>query len=90
VSLLIRPTRRYQQHGKSREALVDQQNDIMTSIPEARWDYKSFYGSPDSKDPPTTCDITLDKAGFVELAGYDRYMIIRALPVTILLSSLSV
>ena len=48
-----------------------QRDDIMTPIPEARWDHKSFYRSPDSKVPPATCDITLDKAGFVELAGFD-------------------
>ena len=28
-------------------------------------------GSPDSIDPPATCDITLDEAGFVELAGFN-------------------
>ena len=54
------------------KALIDQQDDIMTPIPEARWDHKSFYRPPDSKNPPATCDITLDKAGFVELAGFDH------------------
>ena len=44
----------------------------MTPIPEARWDHKSFYRSSDSKNPPATCDITLDKAGFVQLAGFDH------------------
>ena len=41
-------------------------------IPEDRWHHKSFYRPPDSKNPPATCDITLDKAGFVELAGFDH------------------
>jgi hypothetical protein len=54
------------------KVLIDQRDDIMTPIPEARWDHKSFYRSPDSKNPPATCDITLDKAGFVELAGFDH------------------
>ena len=54
------------------KALIDQRDDIMTPIPEARWDHKSFYRSPDSKDPPGPCDITLDKAGFVDLAGFDH------------------
>ena len=54
------------------KALIDQRDDIMTPIPEARWDHKSFYRHPDSKNPPATCDITLDKAGFVELAGFDH------------------
>jgi hypothetical protein len=54
------------------KALIDQRDDIMTSIPEARWDHKSFYRSQDSKNPPATCDITLDNAGFVELAGFDH------------------
>jgi hypothetical protein len=34
------------------KALIDQRDDIMTPIPEARWDHKSFYRHPDSKDPP--------------------------------------
>jgi hypothetical protein len=54
------------------KALIDQRDDIMTPIPEARWYHKSFYRSPDSKNPSATCDITLDKAGFVELAGFDH------------------
>ena len=54
------------------KALIDQRDDIMTPIPEARWDHKSFYRHPDSKDPPAPCDITLEKAGFVELAGFDH------------------
>ena len=54
------------------KALIDQRDDIMTPIPEARWDHKSFYRSPDSKDPPAPCDITLEKAGFIDLAGFDH------------------
>ena len=54
------------------KALIDQRDDIMTPIPEARWDHKSFYRSPDSKEPPAPCDITLNKAGFVDLAGFDH------------------
>jgi len=54
------------------KALINQRDDIMTPIPEARWDHKSFYRSPDSKEPPAPCDITLEKAGFVDLAGFDH------------------
>ena len=54
------------------KALIDQRDDIMTPIPEARWDHKSFYRSPDSKEPPAPCDITLEKAGFIDLAGFDH------------------
>jgi acyl transferase domain-containing protein len=54
------------------KALIDQRDDIMTPIPEAWWDHKSFNSSPDSKNPSATCDITLDKAEFVELAGFDH------------------
>ena len=53
-------------------ALIDQRDDIMTPVPEARWDQKSFYRSPDSKDPPGPCDITLEKAGFIDIAGFDH------------------
>ena len=54
------------------KALIDQRDDIMTPIPEARWDHQSFYRSPDSKEPPAPCDITLEKAGFVDIAGFDH------------------
>ncbi|KAF8151526.1 hypothetical protein B0H34DRAFT_132545 [Crassisporium funariophilum] len=54
------------------KALIDQRDDIMTPIPAARWDHESFYRHPDSKDPPGPCDITLEKAGFVDLAGFDH------------------
>ena len=43
------------------KSLIDQRDDIMTLIPEARWDHKSFYRSPDSKEPPAPCAITLEK-----------------------------
>ncbi|KAF8811343.1 ketoacyl-synt-domain-containing protein [Phlegmacium glaucopus] len=54
------------------KALIDQRDDIITPVPEARWDHKSFYRSPDSKDPPGPCDITSERAGFVDLAGFDH------------------
>ena len=62
------------------KALIDQRDDIMTLIPEARWDHKSFYRHPDSKDPPGPCDITLEKAGFVDLAGFVQNFFSRGLP----------
>jgi hypothetical protein len=54
------------------KAPIGQRDDIMTPIPEARWDHKSFYRSPDSKNPPGPCNITLERAGFVDLAGFDH------------------
>ena len=54
------------------KALIDQREDIMTPTPASRWDHDSFYRAPDSKDPPGPCDITAQKAGWVELAGFDH------------------
>ena len=50
------------------KALIDQQDNIMTPIPEAGWDHKSFYWSP----TPAPCDVTFEKAGFIDLAGFDH------------------
>lgn len=52
-------------------ALVDKK-DIMTPIPPDRWDHASFYRSPSSTTPPQTCDITFEKAGFIEVANFDN------------------
>ncbi|KAF8961019.1 hypothetical protein BDZ97DRAFT_2060308 [Flammula alnicola] len=54
------------------KALIDKREDIMTPVPASRWDHASFYRSPDSKDPPAPCDITLEKAGFVDVYGFDH------------------
>ena len=53
------------------QALMDQR-DIMTPVPPSRWDHASFYRSPDSKDPPGPCDITLEKAGWVDIESFDN------------------
>jgi hypothetical protein len=53
------------------QALVDKR-DIMTPIPPDRWDHASFYRSPSSTAPPQTCDITFEKAGFIEVANFDN------------------
>ena len=53
------------------QALVDKR-DIMTPIPPDRWDQASFYRSPSSTTPPQTCDITFEKAGFIEVANFDN------------------
>ena len=53
------------------QALVDKR-DIMTPIPPDRWDQASFYRSPSSTAPPQTCDITFEKAGFIEVANFDN------------------
>lgn len=53
------------------QTLVDKR-DIMTPIPRDRWDQASFYRSPSSTAPPQTCDITFEKAGFIEVANFDN------------------
>ncbi|KDR66936.1 hypothetical protein GALMADRAFT_232327 [Galerina marginata CBS 339.88] len=54
------------------KALIDQRDDLMTPVPPNRWDHASFYRAQDSKEPPAPCDITLDKAGFIEIEGFDH------------------
>ena len=53
------------------QALVDKR-DIVTPIPPDRWDQASFYRSPSSMAPLQTCDITFEKAGFIEIANFDN------------------
>ncbi|KAF8900861.1 hypothetical protein CPB84DRAFT_1778561 [Gymnopilus junonius] len=54
------------------KALIDQRDDIATTVPPHRWDHASFYRAPDSKDPPGPCDITLERAGFIEYEAFDH------------------
>ncbi|KAF9475042.1 ketoacyl-synt-domain-containing protein [Pholiota conissans] len=54
------------------EALVNKRDDIITDIPPERWDHKSFYRPPSSTVPPQSCDITFEKAGFIDVAHYDN------------------
>jgi len=54
------------------QALMDQRDDIMTPVPPSRWDHSSFYRAPDSKSPPAPCDISLDKAGWIDLSSFDH------------------
>lgn len=49
-------------------ALVDQREDIMSAIPNDRWDHESFY-RPTWEKPG---DITLQKAGFIKLDEFDN------------------
>ena len=53
------------------QALVDKR-DIMTPIPPDRWDQASFYRSPSSTASSQTCDITFEKAGFIDVANFDN------------------
>lgn len=53
------------------QVLMDKR-DIMTSVPPDRWDQASFYRSPSSTAPPQTCDITFEKAGFIQVADFDN------------------
>lgn len=54
------------------QALMDQRDDIMTPVPPSRWDHNSFYRVPDSNSPPAPCDISLDKAGWIDLSSFDH------------------
>lgn len=55
------------------DALITQRDDIMTPVPPSRWDHASFYRAPNSNAPPSPCDISLDKAGWIDLASFDHY-----------------
>ncbi|TFK38562.1 hypothetical protein BDQ12DRAFT_683838 [Crucibulum laeve] len=54
------------------EALLNQRTDIMTSVPVNRWDHKSFYRPANSTIPAQPCDITFEKAGFIDLEHFDH------------------
>ena len=54
------------------EALMEQRDDIMTPVPPSRWDHASFFRAPNSNDPPSPCDISLDKAGWIDLTSFDH------------------
>jgi hypothetical protein len=54
------------------KALIDKREDIITAVPASRWDHASFYRAPDSTEPPAPCDITLEKAGFVDSYSFDH------------------
>ncbi|KAF9473131.1 ketoacyl-synt-domain-containing protein [Pholiota conissans] len=54
------------------KALIDKREDIITPVPASRWDHASFYRAPDSTEPPAPCDITLEKAGFVDSYSFDH------------------
>ncbi|KAG7441749.1 ketoacyl-synt-domain-containing protein [Guyanagaster necrorhizus] len=50
-------------------ALVEKRQDLIISIPSDRWDHKGFYTT---SKPARPCDITFDKAGFVDYASFDN------------------
>jgi len=54
------------------KALVTKREDIMTHIPEDRWDHQSFYRPPGSTDHSQPGDITFNKAGFIDVAHFDN------------------
>jgi acyl transferase domain-containing protein len=53
-------------------ALTQKREDIIGPIPEDRWDHASFYKGPDSELEERPCDITLDKAGFINITDFDH------------------
>ncbi|KDR66938.1 hypothetical protein GALMADRAFT_232329 [Galerina marginata CBS 339.88] len=54
------------------KALIHKRDDIMTSIPADRWDHSSFYRRPSSTSLPQVCDISFEKAGFIDVAHFDN------------------
>ncbi|KAF8962890.1 hypothetical protein BDZ97DRAFT_1920218 [Flammula alnicola] len=54
------------------EALINKRDDIMARVPADRWDHDSFYRPPSSTSSPQICDITFEKAGFVDVAHFDN------------------
>lgn len=53
------------------EALITKRNDIMTDVPENRWDQASFYRPPNSTAPEQGGDITFQKSGFIDVMHFD-------------------
>lgn len=53
-------------------ALEERRKDIFTNIPAERWDHASFYRSPNATSPSRPCDITFEKAGFIDIAHFDN------------------
>ncbi len=51
------------------KALVEKREDLIIPIPSDRWDHKGFYTTSKASRP---CDITFDKAGFVDYASFDN------------------
>lgn len=52
-------------------ALITKRDDIMTCVPENRWDQASFYRPPDSMSPAQAGDITFEKSGFIDIMRFD-------------------
>ncbi|KAJ7127893.1 hypothetical protein C8R44DRAFT_616608 [Mycena epipterygia] len=53
------------------EALVDMREDLLIPIPAYRWDHSSFYRKP-AEPSGEPCDITFEKAGFIEVRDFDN------------------
>ena len=54
------------------DALVKKRDGIIGPVPADRWDHRSFYRAPDSDREPTPGDITLEKAGFINITDFDH------------------
>ncbi|KAF8190662.1 hypothetical protein K438DRAFT_1763113 [Mycena galopus ATCC 62051] len=52
------------------EALVDMRKDLLTPVPQDRWDHASFYRKPG--EPVKPGDITFERAGFVQVESFDN------------------
>lgn len=51
-------------------ALCSKRTDIMTM--PTRWDHASFYRPPSISTPPRPCDISFEKAGFIDIEHFDN------------------
>ncbi|TFK38563.1 hypothetical protein BDQ12DRAFT_116355 [Crucibulum laeve] len=54
------------------EALIEKRDDLFTTVPEDRWDHKSFYRPPNAPGSLQPGDITFEKAGFIDIATFDN------------------
>ncbi|KAJ6632258.1 hypothetical protein B0H10DRAFT_1771537 [Mycena sp. CBHHK59/15] len=54
------------------EALVDMREDLLVPVPQDRWDHASFYRRPSVDGPREPCDISFEKAGFIDIASFDN------------------
>ncbi|KAF6747507.1 thiolase-like protein [Ephemerocybe angulata] len=54
------------------DAMMEKRDDIITPIPEDRWDHASFYRAANSDHEEQPGDITLLKAGFINITDFDH------------------
>jgi len=45
---------------------------VIVPVPASRWDHAGFYRAADSKEPPASCDVTLEKSGFIDFEKFNH------------------